>query len=55
MKQAESNNIKIISKKLDEACLIEFGTRVVNKKDGGSIYPVYGGGGATFKMDTYNR
>jgi len=53
MKQIESNSI--ISKKLDEACVIEFGTRVVQKRDGGEIYPVYGGGGATFKMDTYNR
>lgn len=42
-------------KKLDEACRIEFGTRVVQKKDGGSTYDVYGGGGATFKMDRYNR
>lgn len=55
MNQAGTNEINIITKRLDNACVIEFGTRVVNKKDGGSIYPVYGGGGATFKMDTYNR
>ena len=42
-------------KKLGEVCDINYGTRVVQKKDGGSIYPVYGGGGATFRMDTYNR
>jgi len=42
-------------KKLGEVVDINYGTRVVQKKDGGSIYPVYGGGGATFKMDTYNR
>lgn len=42
-------------KKLEEVCDINYGTRVVQKKDGGSIYPVYGGGGATFRMDTYNR
>ena len=42
-------------KKLGEVAEIEYGTRVVQKKDGGSIYPVYGGGDATFKMDTYNR
>lgn len=42
-------------KKLDEVCNVEYGTRVVNKRDGGSIYPVYGGGGATFFMDEYNR
>ncbi len=55
MNQAKSNQINIISKKLDEACVIDFGTRVVQKRDGGAIYPVYGGGGATFKMDTHNR
>ncbi len=41
--------------KLDEACFVDYGTRVVRKKDGGTIYPVYGGGGATFQMDIYNR
>lgn len=44
-----------VTKKLDEACDVEYGTRVVNKRDGGTIYPVYGGGGATFFMDTFNR
>ena len=42
-------------KKLGEVCNIDFGTRVVRSRDAGSIYPVYGGGGATFKMDAYNR
>ncbi|MCZ8021407.1 MAG: restriction endonuclease subunit S [Cyclobacteriaceae bacterium] len=55
MKPIESNTVNLITKKLDDACFIDFGTRVVQKKDGGNIYPVYGGGGATFKMDTYNR
>lgn len=40
---------------IGECCNINYGTRVVRKRDGGSIYDVYGGGGATFKMDTYNR
>jgi len=42
-------------KRLDDACEVEYGTRVVQKKDGGTVYPVYGGGGATFFMDTFNR
>jgi type I restriction enzyme, S subunit len=42
-------------KKLGDVCEIEYGTRVVRKRDGGTIYPVYGGGGATFFMDTTNR
>jgi hypothetical protein len=40
---------------LEEICDVEYGTRVVQKRDGGSIYPVYGGGGATFSMDEFNR
>lgn len=40
---------------LEEVCNVEYGTRVVQKRDGGSVYPVYGGGGATFKMDEFNR
>lgn len=42
-------------KKIDEVCNITYGTRVVNRRDGGTIFPVYGGGGATFFMDEYNR
>ena len=42
-------------KKLGEVATINYGTRVVQKRDGGTIYPVYGGGDATFRMDTYNR
>jgi len=42
-------------KTLDEICEINYGTRVVKNRDAGTIYPVYGGGGATFCMDTYNR
>ena len=47
------NNWQI--KKLDDACNVKYGTRVVNKQDGGSVFPVYGGGGATFFVDEYNR
>jgi len=41
--------------KLEDACNVEYGTRVVQKRDGGKGYPVYGGGGATFEMDMFNR
>jgi type I restriction enzyme S subunit len=34
---------------------IRYGTRVVRKTDGGSLFPVYGGGGATFCIDEFNR
>ena len=42
-------------KTIEKCTSIEYGTRVVQKRDGGTIYPVYGGGGETFRMDSYNR
>ncbi|MDP4658592.1 MAG: restriction endonuclease subunit S, partial [Opitutales bacterium] len=41
--------------KLEEVCAVEFGERVVRKNDAGTMYPVYGGGGATFNIDRHNR
>lgn len=43
------------TKQIDDLCNVEYGTRVVHKRDGGSVYSVYGGGGATFHMDQFNR
>jgi type I restriction enzyme S subunit len=40
---------------IDNLCFVEYGTRVVQKKDGGTLFPVYGGGGATFSIDRFNR
>ncbi|MDO9038879.1 MAG: N-6 DNA methylase [Lutibacter sp.] len=42
-------------KKLGEVSAIDYGTRIVKKTEQGSIYPVYGGGGETFKSDNFNR
>ena len=42
-------------KKLGEVSEIEYGTRIVKKSEQGKIYPVYGGGGETFKSDNFNR
>ncbi len=41
--------------RLGDVCAVEYGTRIVRKRDGGSVYPVYGGGGETFKADAWNR
>ncbi len=40
---------------LGELVNVEYGTRIVKNKDEGSIYPVYGGGGETFKSNDFNR
>lgn len=40
---------------LSEIVNIEYGTRIVRKVEEGSVYPVYGGGGETFKANSFNR
>ena len=34
---------------------LDFGTRITKKNDEGTLYPVYGGGGESFRTDTFNR
>lgn len=38
-----------------ELCEIEYGTRVVRKNESGDEFPVYGGGGETFRINRKNR
>lgn len=45
----------MITSLLSEICNINYGTRVVRSRDQGSKYDVYGGGGKTFKLDSWNR
>ena len=40
---------------MQEACNIEYGTRITRRQHAGTLYPVYGGGGETFRTDTFNR
>ena len=40
---------------IGELCEIEYGTRVVRKNELGDEYPVYGGGGETFRINRKNR
>lgn len=56
-KKSEDERYKdgILSIGLDSIANIEFGTRIVKKNAEGTIYPVYGGGGETFRTDDYNR
>lgn len=41
--------------KLGNCFEIEYGTRVTRKRDAGTTFPVYGGGGETFRVDRSNR
>jgi len=40
---------------LEKVCSVDYGTRVVRKRDQGTLFPVYGGGGKTFNLDKFNR
>lgn len=40
---------------LNKVALIDFGTRITKKESSGDDYPVYGGGGETFRHNEYNR
>lgn len=40
---------------LEETCNITYGERVIKKRDAGTAFPVYGGGGETFRIDRFNR
>ena len=40
---------------LDDVANVEYGTRIVKNATHGEKYPVYGGGGETFRTDEYNR
>jgi type I restriction enzyme, S subunit len=42
-------------KPLRSVAAVDYGTRVTRKQDGGSQFPVYGGGGETFRVDSWNR
>ena len=44
-----------MKKKLGEVCEINYGTRVRRKDSRSDNYPVYGGGGETFRWETFNR
>lgn len=41
--------------KLSDVCKVSFGDRITQKDNTGTIYPVYGSGGDTFRTDKHNR
>lgn len=46
---------KFPTRRLGDVADVLFGERVVRRINGGTIFPVYGGGGETFKIDRFNR
>ncbi|MCL2416786.1 MAG: N-6 DNA methylase [Bacteroidales bacterium] len=56
---AVKKKVKVDSKwdlvKLGDVSQINYGTRIVKRTEEGTIYPVYGGGGETFRANSFNR
>jgi type I restriction enzyme, S subunit len=42
-------------KPLGEVIALKFGDRITKLADSGTLYPVYGGGGESFRTDSFNR
>ena len=40
---------------LGDIIRLNFGVRITKKNDSGTLYPVYGGGGESFRTDAFNR
>ena len=41
--------------RLGDLLTLEFGTRITKRDNSGTLYPVYGGGGESFRTDTFTR
>lgn len=51
----QSNDAGVRDVALGDIIRLNFGTRITKKNDAGTLYPVYGGGGESFRTDSYNR
>ena len=52
---AKTNSSEFEIVKIADIAEVEYGTRIVKKNAEGERYPVYGGGGETFRTDSFNR
>jgi len=55
-KSSVNNDVSVFPKvRLGEVLQLNFGERITQKNNEGTVYPVYGGGGESFKTDKFNR
>ena len=54
-KKHEKRSTNFPKFRLGEVIKIRFGTRITKRDNEGTLYPVYGGGGESFRTDTYTR
>jgi restriction endonuclease S subunit len=50
-----ASGLRVELRPLSETCSVSFGERITEKKDVGTMFPVYGSGGESFKTDRFNR
>ena len=50
---SDERGVRTVS--LGEIIRLNFGIRITKKNDSGTLYPVYGGGGESFRTDAFNR
>ncbi|PPH78302.1 MULTISPECIES: restriction endonuclease subunit S [unclassified Rathayibacter] len=53
LKSSDDAGVRDVS--LGEIIRLNFGARITKKDNAGTIYPVYGGGGESFRTDAFNR
>lgn len=50
---SDERGVRTVS--LGDIIRLNFGVRITKKNDSGTLYPVYGGGGESFRTDAFNR
>jgi len=53
LKKSDDAGIRDVA--LGDIIRLNFGARITKKDDAGTLYPVYGGGGESFRTDSFNR
>ena len=53
LRQSDDAGVRDVA--LGDIIRLNFGARITKKDDAGTLYPVYGGGGESFRTDSYNR
>ncbi|MBF6097831.1 restriction endonuclease subunit S [Nocardia cyriacigeorgica] len=52
---AKSRSQGVEFRRLGDVISLNFGTRITKLQNSGTLYPVYGGGGESFRTDSFNR
>lgn len=53
-REQKAPDAKYRTQALGDILVLKYGNRITQRADGGSKYPVYGGGGASFRTDSYS-